>query len=262
MKPVDDSPGARIRTAEEFYDNIAPQYDAMSGFERRFEKERPVFRALVERYRIKRALDAGCGSGFHSILLSQLDVDVTALDISSEMVRLAKDNARMYQADIKVIKGGFQDTPPEWRESFDAVFVMGNSLPHLLSRNELRQALASLSDVLSSKGLLFVQVLNYAKILARQEHVLNSREINGTTITRVYDYKADDILFSVVTQSAGTLSEAEKRETVRLRPVLSEELRDIFREIGTRSVEFFGNMLLEPFEPLTSADLIAVAEKR
>ena len=58
MKPVDDSPGARIRTAEEFYDNIAPQYDAMSGFERRFEKERPVFRALVERYRIKRALDA------------------------------------------------------------------------------------------------------------------------------------------------------------------------------------------------------------
>jgi len=258
MPPVDDSSLARIRSTQEFYDILAQQYDGMTGFEKRFEKETPAFRNLVERYGIRRALDAGSGSGFHSIVLAQLGVDVTALDLSPAMVRVTEKNAKKYNVDIKLFRGAFRETPPEWSGTFDAVFVMGNSLPHLLSRAELMEALRHLLGVLRPQGVLIAQCLNYERILARKDHILNAREVNGVVITREYDYDSDGIRFSIVMQEHGQLGKTEKSETVRLRPVLKDELSGLLSELGART-ESFGNIFLEPYQPSTSPDLVVVA---
>lgn len=122
------------RSVSEFYDLLAPTYDAMTGFDKRFVQEKPFFRLLVERYEIKTALDAGCGSGFHSLLLSQLGIQVTAIDASAEMVRLTKEHARSFNVNIRTIHGSFGDLGNLVAEQFDAVFVMGNSLAHLRHR--------------------------------------------------------------------------------------------------------------------------------
>jgi glycine/sarcosine N-methyltransferase len=260
MPPVGES-STRIQSVREFYDTLAQQYDAMTSFEKRFEKERPAFRTLIERYGIKRALDAGSGSGFHSILLAQLGVDVTALDLSSEMVRLTEENARRYTVAIKVFGGAFRDIPLDWSGSCDAVFVMGNSLPHLLSQKELTDALSHLLDVLRPHGVLIVQCLNYEKILDRKDHVLNTREVDGMVITREYDYDSDGIRFSVVTRNVGRGKDMEKRETVRLRPILRSELVELLDGLDA-STESFGNIMLEPYQSATSTDLVVVATKR
>ncbi len=260
MPPVDEPSAPRIYSAREFYDLLASKYDAMTGFETRLERERPAFHALVKRYGIKRALDAGCGSGFHSVVLTQLGVDVTALDLSSEMVRLTGENAEKYQVDIKVFRGAFRDTPREWGESFDAVFVMGNSLPHLPSRDELSEALQSLIAVLRPGGILITQCLNYERILAQRVQILNTKEVNGEVITRKYDYDSDGIRFSVITQTEGPLGKTEKRETVRLRPILKDELMCVLKDLGA-TAELFGSIMLDPFQPLISTDLVVLATK-
>lgn len=260
MLPADKTSSSRIHTVQEFYDILAQQYDAMTGFEKRFEKEGPAFRRLVDQYGIKRALDAGSGSGFHSIVLAQLGVDVTALDLSPEMVQLTEENARKYTAAVSVFRGAFQETPAEWRASYDAVFVMGNSLAHFLSREELREALKHLCAVLRPGGVLIAQCLNYERILARKDHILNAREVNGVVITREYDYGSDGILFSIVTQEDGQLGKAEKRETVRLRPILQDELVQLLAELGA-SAESFGGIFLESFQPSASTDLVVIATK-
>jgi len=74
-----DPPATRKkpRSIAKFYDLLAPDYDGMTGFADRFARETPAFQTLVRRYGIRQALDAGCGTGFHSILLSQLGVTVT-----------------------------------------------------------------------------------------------------------------------------------------------------------------------------------------
>ena len=69
-----------------FYDRLAPDYDEMTGFGKRFVHEKPFFRPLVENLNIATALDAGCGTGFHSLLLAQLGVRVTAVDVSGGML--------------------------------------------------------------------------------------------------------------------------------------------------------------------------------
>ena len=260
MAPADDSSAPRISSVRDFYDELASQYDAMTGFEMRFERERPAFRSLVDRYRITRALDAGSGSGFHSVLLAQLGVEVSALDLSPEMVRLTLDNARKHDVNVMVFNVAFVDAPAEWDEGFDAVFVMGNSLPHLLSRDELSNALARLIAVLRPGGILFMQCLNYEKILAERIQILNKKEANGITIIRKYDYDSDGVMFSIVTQTEGRSGKKEKRETVRLRPILKDELTDLLRDLGAKA-ELFGSITLEPFHPLKSADLVVLATK-
>lgn len=260
MTQVDKPPVPVIHSAEEFYDILAEQYDGMTGFEKRFEKERPAFRTIVERYGIRRALDAGSGSGFHSVLLAQLGVEVTALDISSKMMQLTAENARKYNVELKLFNGPFQEAPQEWRGSYDAVFVMGNSLPHVLSREDLRETLRHLLALLRSRGVLIAQCLNYERILARKDHVVNARKVNGVVITREYDYDSDGIRFSIVTQADGNPGKAESRETVRLRPVLKDELAGLLRELGA-TTEAFGNIFLESYQPSESRDLVIVATK-
>ena len=69
MEQVIEGPGPLLAGVTQFYDNLADDYDAMTGFEKRFVHERPFFNLLMQRYGITSALDAGAGTGFHSLLL-------------------------------------------------------------------------------------------------------------------------------------------------------------------------------------------------
>jgi len=59
------------QSVTKFYDTLAPEYDQMTGFESRFAREGPFFKTLIEDHGIGTSLDAGCGTGFHSLLLSR-----------------------------------------------------------------------------------------------------------------------------------------------------------------------------------------------
>jgi ubiquinone/menaquinone biosynthesis C-methylase UbiE len=82
------------QSPEQFYDSLADEYDEMTGMEARFAKERPVFQSLVRKYNLTTTLDAGSGTGFHSILLAQLGLQITATDISEHMLRATQKNAK------------------------------------------------------------------------------------------------------------------------------------------------------------------------
>jgi len=260
MSPTRDTSSTGDRSTSIFYDLLAPHYDAMTGFEKRFEKETPQFRELVRRYKINDALDAGCGSGFHSILLSQLGVHVTAVDCSEEMVRLAAANAKAHHTEINVFQKAFHEIPAEWSRSFDAVFVMGNSLPHLLTDAELRTALQHLMGVLRPGGVLIAQCLNYERVLARKERILNIKSVEGVKITREYEYLPDGIRFSIVTEHEKKSPTPAARATVRLRPLQKADISSVLNELGA-SVEFHGDIALAPFHLAESVDLVFVATR-
>src|SRR5512135_1969492 len=91
-----------------FYDSLASDYDAMTGFEKRLVQERPYFHRLVDRYGLTSAVDAGTGTGMHALLLAQLGVRVTAVDVSPEMLRRLSGHAREMQVEIDIVESGFQ----------------------------------------------------------------------------------------------------------------------------------------------------------
>jgi glycine/sarcosine N-methyltransferase len=262
VTPANKNTQDQPRSVPEFYDLLAPHYDSMTGFEKRFVQEKPFFRLLVERYGIKSALDAGCGSGFHSLLLSQLGVKVTAVDLSAEMLRLTQEHARRYDVRVRILKGSFQELGTLIKDRFDAVFVMGNSLAHLLSLAELTKSLLSLSSLVTPEGIFFSQSLNYERILATKERVQSTKDAGDRSFVRFYEYDEQGIIFNIITRQNVSGAVEEKVETIRLRPVLRDEFVKVLQQSGFEDIEVFGGISMEPYDAGTSKDLVVRARRR
>jgi SAM-dependent methyltransferase len=248
------------RAAGAFYDACAGDYDRMTGFERRFVAERPSFKRIVERYGIGSALDAGAGTGFHSLLLTELGVRVTAIDLSTAMLDRLSSHARERDVEIETRGSDFQELPPEWSGRFDAVFCLGNSLPHLLGAEELARTLREFRRVLRPPGgVLFAQLLNYERILASRERVVGVKRDGETIFVRFYDFEGELIRFNILRLDEREGEMDHRLDTVTLRPWKGGELAAALHEAGFVRTQEYGGMAMEPYHGGESRDLVAVA---
>ncbi len=253
MAPLTDISG--------FYDRLAPDYDRMTGFENRIAKELPFFRSLVEQFGVRVAMDAGSGTGLHSILLAQLGVQVTALDVSRDMLGRLERHAREKELAIKTLCANFLEIPRSERGLYDAVFCMGNSLPHILSRPDLLKAMEGFATVLKPGGVLFGQILNYDRILSSRESIQSVKEEGDKIFVRYYEFGGDQLKFNILTIERGQQGIRHHLETILLRPILESELTDLLPNAGFRDVQFFGNSNFISFDRLESRDLLFLAHR-
>ena len=128
-----------------FYEELSVEYDAMTQFETRFEREKDFFEELKGKCGFRKVLDAGCGTGFHSVLLAKLGLEVTGIDSSSEMLDKARENTHAHNVNVRFLQSSFQDVSLCLDERFGAVFCLGNSLPHLLTEGEVVLSLKNIS---------------------------------------------------------------------------------------------------------------------
>jgi ubiquinone/menaquinone biosynthesis C-methylase UbiE len=245
----------------DFYDRLAPDYDLMTGFEKRFESERPHFERLVRGYAIRSALDAGCGTGFHALLLSQLGVRVTAVDVSEGMLERLKAHAQRKGLNISVVHSVFQDLPAGMSSQFDALFCLGNTLAHLTAEDALSQSLRAFHRVLRPGGVLFLQNLNFERILANNERIQSVKEVGGTTYVRFYDFAGDQVLFNIAKIMRSDQGLRQDLTTVELRPLSRGDLLRALDEARFVRATTYGGISLEPFHVESSRDLVAVATK-
>jgi ubiquinone/menaquinone biosynthesis C-methylase UbiE len=254
MAPMTDARAAVIG----FYDRLSPDYDAMTGFEQRFERERPFFKALVDRQHIRSAIDAGTGTGFHALLLAQLGVDVTAVDLSPHMIASLDRHAKDMGITLRTLVAGFSDLPRLIEKPVDAVVSLGNTLAHILTPEELHEAMVSFATVLKPEGILFAQLLNYRRILATHETLVNIKEVNGRRFSRRYEYPAGRIRFTITREDLAGQS-ATVSESVDLNPIMDDELVAVLRAAGFAQVNVYGSVNMDPYIPETSKDLVILA---
>lgn len=233
----------------------------MTGFEQRFIREGVFFRSLIEKYNISRALDAGCGTGFHSLLLARLGVDATAVDVSMNMLAMLERHAREMNLTVRGVNSTFETLLNHVRGNYDAVFCMGNSLAHLLSKERLLLSLSSFSSVLKPGGILFIQVLNYDRILSQRMRIQSVKVERETTFVRYYAYAGEIIRFNVLKLKKDKGRTHRSMMSVELRPVLREELLLLLREAGFEDVKVFGGLSMEEFRSDSSRDLVVLAVK-
>jgi len=244
-----------------FYDRLSADYDRMTGFEKRFVSEKPFFRLLLDRYRIRTAIDAGAGTGFHSLLLSQLGVGVTAVDVSKEMLAALRRHAAEMGLNVDTLESSFQSLPDHLAEPRDAVFCLGNSLAHLLDVFDLELSIWNFARVLEGGGLLFVQLLNYERILRSRERVLNVKQEGNSLYVRFYDYEERLIRFNVLKLTHGPGGWDSTIETVKLSPWTKGEILPALAAAGFAEPRVYGGISMEPYDPEVSKDLVILAVK-
>jgi len=97
-------------------------------------------------------LDAGCGSGRDSNLLTQKGFQVTGIDLASGLI----DRAKSLYEGIEFIKGSFLDLPFA-NKSFNGIWAHA-SLVHLETAKDAKQAIQEFARVLAAKGVLHILV--------------------------------------------------------------------------------------------------------
>jgi glycine/sarcosine N-methyltransferase len=261
MVPMTDASSNSPKPVAEFYDWLAADYDRMTGFEKRFVQERPFFRLLVHRHEIRTAVDAGSGTGFHSLLLAQLGVNVTAVDVSGEMLSRLEQHAKALNVSVRVLQASFAELPGRVSPPVDAVFCLGNTLPHLLTSDALEKALRSFAAVLRPGGVIFLQILNFDRILRSRERVQSVKESDGEVFVRFYDYEEKLIRFNVLRLRKERESFRHELNSVVLRPLLARDVTETLARTGISGIRTFGGITLEPFAPDGSRDLVVIGSK-
>lgn len=263
MAPMTEAPEHARPGIAAFYDRLAPDYDAMTGFDKRFVQERPFFRLLVERKGIRTALDAGSGTGFHALLLAQLGVEVTAVDVSREMMDRLSAHARAMDLEVQPVLSTFQDLREYVHGPFDAVFCLGNSLPHLLTEDDLRRACENFHAVLRPGGMLFLQLLNYDRIMSSRTRVQSVKESGDATYVRMYDYEqaGDLILFNLLRLEKQGGEAGQTHLTVPLRALRSAGLTETLRRSGFADIRLFGGISMDAYDAASSRDLVVMSTR-
>lgn len=250
------------------YDAFSEDYDRFVNWESRLNFELPWLLQQLDSAHGRRVLDAACGTGIHVIALAQRGFQAAGADLSAPMVDHARENADHAGVSVQFVAAGFGQLVAAFPEPFDVLLCLGNSLPHVLSEDELLTALRDFAACLRPGGLLILQNRNFDMVMADMERWMEPqghREGDREWIFfRFYDYLPDGLIqFNILTlhrthPSAGW---TQRVTSTRLRPLLRVPLTQALQAAGFEHVTAFGSMDGSSFQPGSSGNLIIVANK-
>jgi len=126
------------KNAREF----AKKFLELMELERRYE-----FGKFIELLNGKNILDLGCGAGDHSLFFKEQGLNVTAIDLSEEMIKLCKEKKlNAFVMDIEDLK--FDNN------SFEGIWAV-TSLLHI-PKSKIDGVIMKLYNLLKQNGILYV----------------------------------------------------------------------------------------------------------
>lgn len=254
------------RSPGEFYDALAPSYDAMVQFGRRVERAGRLVAALAERFRPEPAagVDLGCGTGAYTCALAAAGFRAAGLDIAEGMLARARANAAALGLKADFARGGLEALPDPFQPgAAGLVLCLGNTLPHLTDPCLLAQALAGIAALLSPGGVAVLQALNYDRILGRGERIVSADRDAGATYLRFYDFLGDGLLrFNVLRVTwEGDRGRPDPLLSVLLRGYRRRDLETAAAAAGLEVALAAGNDALDPWDAEASETLVLVCRR-
>jgi SAM-dependent methyltransferase len=238
----------------------APWYDALSGGEKRIARERPFLLRALSGAPSTRVLDLACGTGIHALFFAEHGADVTACDLSPEMVRQARA-ARPHPRIVYEVAD--MRTPPAG--PFGLALCLGNSLSLLPERDDLHACFKNTAAVLAPDGCFVLQLLNYANPALREprQRTETAQFEGGEVLAQKTFTPGVDRTTLLLEYTVKRPGEAEQItvETVQLSHWSLEDLRDA-AHAGRLAVEMVqGAFDGTSYDPESSNDLILLLRR-
>lgn len=255
------------------YDALSEAYDRFVNWQERLTYELPFLEQVLNSIPTPEGgklnlLDTACGTGMHAIALAQRGYEVAGSDLSSKMIAQARQNADRAGVQVRFETIGFGEQTVVFGEKrFDAVFCLGNSLPHLLTEDDVLRTLTDFFNLLRSPGVLLIQNRNFDRVLQTRQREMEPQSVcegdREWIFIRFYDFLADGLIrFNFLTLSRQSNQPWEQKwQSSLLRPLIATELDKLLKEVGFSSIKFLGNLAREPFDPDLSPNLVGVAYK-
>ncbi|MFH8519695.1 class I SAM-dependent methyltransferase [Streptomyces gelaticus] len=147
-----------------FYDELADDYHLIySDWDASVRRQGGALDALIGQDRAA-VLDCSCGIGTQTIGLALRGHRVTGTDLSPRAAARAAREAARRSLSLRTAVADMRRLPiPDGR--FDTVVCADNSLPHLLTEQDVHAALNEMRRVLRPAGLLLVSTRPYDDLL-------------------------------------------------------------------------------------------------
>lgn len=168
----------------DFYRALSEHYDEIFPFK---EPQKTFLHDYLKQETLRSILDIGCGTGTFALELGRTGVRVLGVDLSDEMVKIAKRKAQERGSSSSFAIADMRNLN-EIQGNFDGILCLGNTLAHVSGETELIQVLAQFWE----KGThLLLQTVNYDRILANRVKELPTIKASHLTFSRFYTYRSD-----------------------------------------------------------------------
>ena len=249
------------------YDDFSTDYDRFVNWPQRLSAELPFIERQLEAVQARRVLDAACGTGQHAIALAGRGYELAGADLSARMIERAQSHATAARAKVRWQAAGFGELRSQVGDGFDALLCLGNSLPHVLTADDLRMTLSDFAACLRPGGLLLIQNRNFDRVLAGRERWMQSQSHREGQqewlFLRFYDFQPQGtLLFTVVTLHRDGAGEWEQREvSTQLWPQQQHEVTAALGAAGFDHITCYGDMSGAPFDAKESPNLVVTAHR-
>ena len=247
----------------DFYDRLAPFYHLIyPDWDASIQRQGRALDAVIHARLGDGAhavLDVACGIGTQTLALAALGHRVTASDLSPGAVARARGEAarRGLQAAFSVADMGAAHT--HHGGGWSVVLCADNSLPHLLSDDELVAALRQFHACTRPGGLCLVSVRDYAAMPRGPDEVQSYgvREEPGVRYIllqhRAFEGDHYDVTFYIV-EDRGSDTATTHAMRSRYYAVTTDRLLELMRAAGFSHAERLDDAFFQPLLVATRAD--------
>ena len=232
------------------YDLIAPFYDAVNK-DINYSEWADFIEQIIQRdYKLGKpelALDLGCGTGKMTIELASRGYDMTGIDISVEMLDIAKSEAEKMGLDILWL---CQDiTSFELYGTVDVAVSCLDTVNHITSKSDLVSFLLLVHNYLIPDGLFIFDIngkYKFENIYAEETYVM---EENGSVCIWQNNYdpksKLCDFLITIFTEcDDGRYVREEEMQTEKMYTV--KQMSSVLTKSGFELIGAYSDYAFSP----------------
>lgn len=233
-----------------FYQSLSSHYDKI------FPLNAVAF-SFVSSYFVKgeKILDIGAGTGNLALALAEAGFEMTASEPDRAMMEKMKVKSRSKSLSLSIHQKSMEQLT-EFKEQFDGIICVGNTLPHLQTNESIEHFVHDCHMKLNEGGKLILQTVSYEHVLSAEDFSFPVIEKEGFTFTRHYTVTKNKVLFTSKLTADGKTIE----NTIPLTPITSKELIPMMKEAGFKQMDVFGNFKGEPYTEQSKA-FICIATK-
>jgi SAM-dependent methyltransferase len=239
----------------DFYDQLAPFYhlvyqDWNASIERQGEQLSSIIKS--EWPSSKKILDVSCGIGTQSIALATQGYSVSASDLSAKEIERAKHEAQARQVKISFSVCDMRNAYAHHGSGFDVVVSVDNSIPHLLTDEDILLAIRQLTACLSAGGGCLITVRDYE----REERGKNLVKPYGVRVEngkryllfQVWDFEAEhyDLAFFFVEENLSSHEVTTHAMRSKYYAISTNRLCELMREAGLQNVRRLDGPFYQP----------------
>ncbi len=201
-------------------------------------------------------LELACGSGRLTIPLTEKGFNIKGLDISDEMMNLAKEKAHHRNIELDLVKGDMTDF--DLGEKFKLIFIPAQSLTHLYEISEVEKCFACVKKHLADGGRFLIELFNPSLeiLLEKYDQIYPQCSFGNISVDSKSFYDTATQIKHIELIFREGSNQHDQILTFKMRQFFPQEIDALLKYNGFRIEQKFGDHLENEFNSDSQKQLI------